>query len=156
MLAALAAYTDHAVLGVGPGQYLPFYSVEYQALPEISVRELAEPRRAHSLYLELGAEVGTLGLLVFLAIPILLLRDLRALRQDLRYTNPPLSRLAAGFSLLVLAYLGTGVFLHLAFERYYWFMIGLAAAGAGILQRAAWRPNWPEEGSAGTAHMSTI
>jgi hypothetical protein len=36
----------------------------------------------------------------------------------------------------LIAYLGTGVFLHLAFERYYWFMIALAAAATGILERA--------------------
>lgn len=135
MLAALAAYTDHAVLGVGPGQYLPYYSVRYQALPEISIRELAEPRRAHSLYLEMGAESGTLGLLVFLAIPLLLLRDLRTLRLSLRHHRPDLARFAAGFTLLLLSYLGTGVFLHLAFERYLWFMIGLSAAAAGALDK---------------------
>jgi putative inorganic carbon (hco3(-)) transporter len=134
MLAALAAYTDHAVLGVGPGQYLPFYSVEYQALPEISLRELSVPRRAHSLYLEMAAETGTVGLLVFLSIPLLLLRDLRVLRLRLQPVRPDLARWAAGFSLAVLAYLGTGVFLHLAFERYYWFMMGLTAAAVGGLE----------------------
>jgi hypothetical protein len=35
---------------------------------------------------------------------------------------------------MILSYLGTGVFLHLAYERYYWFMIGLAAAAVGILR----------------------
>ena len=135
MLAALAAYTDHPVLGVGPGQYLHFYSVYYQALPEISIREIAEPRRAHSLYLELGAELGTIGLFVFLAIPLLLLRDLRVLRLGLAERRPDLARLAACFSLVLLAYLGTGVFLHLAFERYYWFMVGMTAAAAGVLHK---------------------
>ena len=136
MLAALAAYTDHPVLGVGPGQYMPYYSVYYQSLPDISIREIAEPRRAHSLYLELGAESGTLGLVAFLAIPLLLLRDLRALRITLAKRRPDLARVAASFSLVLLAYLGTGVFLHLAFERYYWFMVGMTAAAAGVLHGA--------------------
>jgi O-antigen ligase len=137
MLSALAAFVDHPVLGVGPGQYLAHYSVEYQALPEISIRELAEPRRAHSLYFEMAAETGALGLALFLAIPLLLLRDLRTLGLRLQADRPELARLAAAFMLVVLAYLGTGVFLHLAFERYDWFMIGLSAAAAGILHRAA-------------------
>lgn len=136
MLAALAAYVDHPVVGVGPGQYL-FHSVEYQALPEISIRELPEPRRAHSLYLEIAAETGTLGLVLFGAIPLLLLRDLRVLRLELADRSPELARLAAGFSLAVFAYLGTGVFLHLSFERYYWFLIGLTSAAIGVLHRAA-------------------
>lgn len=136
MLSALAAYVEHPILGVGPGQYMPYYSIYYQSLPEISIREIAHERRAHSLYLELAAELGTVGLVVFLLIPLLLLRDLRALRlalQDAR--RPDLARLAASFSLVLLAYLGAGVFLHLAFERYYWFMVGMTAAAAGVLHK---------------------
>jgi O-antigen ligase len=143
MLAGLAAYTDHAVLGVGPGQYVPYYSVYYQSLPEISIREISVPRRAHNLYVEIAAETGTAGLVVFMAIPLLLLRDLRAIRLLLMRRRPDLARAAAGFSLLILAYLGTGMFLHLAYERYYWFMVGLTAAAAGILDR--WTSDGPPE-----------
>jgi O-antigen ligase len=114
-----------------------YYSQHYQALPEISVREIAEPRRAHNLYLEMAAEVGLIGLLVFMAIPLLLLRDLRLLRLELQRRAPPLARLSAAFTLMLLAYLGTGMFLHLAFERYYWLMIGLTAGGVGALAAAA-------------------
>lgn len=135
MLAALAAYVDHPVLGVGPGQYFAHHSVYYQSLPEIAFRELPTPRRAHSLYLEIAAETGTVGLVLFMLIPLLLLRDLEALRRNLLERRPDLARWAAGFILMLLAYLGTGVFLHLAFERYYWFMIALAAAATGILGR---------------------
>ncbi|HET9948913.1 MAG TPA: O-antigen ligase family protein [Longimicrobiales bacterium] len=149
MLAALAAFTDHAVLGVGPGQYVSFYSVKYQALPDISIREIAEPRRAHNLYLELGAETGTLGLVTFMVIPLLLLRDLRAIRLNLRRRNPALARLCAAYTLVIFAYLGTGVFLHLAFERYYWFMVGLAAAAAGTLEKRV------QEGRAATPVPAT-
>lgn len=136
MLSALAAYVEHPILGVGPGQYMPYYSVYYQSLPEISIREIAHQRRAHSLYLELAAELGTVGLVVFLLIPLLLLRDLRALRLALQEARrPDLARLAASFSLVLLAYLGAGVFLHLAFERYYWLMVGMTAAAAGVLHK---------------------
>ena len=134
MLAALAAYVDHPLIGVGPGQYVTFHSQHYQSLPEISIRDLTEPRRAHNLYLEFAAETGTIGLVVFMAIPLLLLRDLELLRRLASPISPKRARLAAGFSLLILSYLGTGVFLHLAYERYYWFMIGLAAAAVGILR----------------------
>ena len=135
MLSAFAAFSDHPVLGVGPGQYMPYYSVRYQALPEISLRELPTPRRAHDLYLEIAAETGLVGLVVFLTIPLLLLRDLEVLRRDLSGPRPDLARLAAGFTLALLAYLGTGVFLHLAFERYYWFLVALTAAAVGIMDR---------------------
>jgi putative inorganic carbon (HCO3(-)) transporter len=139
MLAALAAYIDHPVIGVGPGQYVTFHSQYYQSLPEISIRDLTEPRRAHNLYLEFAAETGTIGIIVFMAIPLLLLRDLELLRRAASTFSPTRARLAAGFSLVILSYLGTGVFLHLAYERYYWFMIGLTAAAVGILrEELAW------------------
>jgi O-antigen ligase len=134
MLAALAAYIDHPVIGVGPGQYVQFHSQYYQSLPEISIRDLTEPRRAHNLYLEFAAETGTIGIVVFMMIPLLLLRDLELLRRAASTVSPRRARLAAGLSLVILSYLGTGVFLHLAYERYYWFMIGLAAAATGILR----------------------
>jgi hypothetical protein len=136
MLAALAAYTDHPVLGVGPGQYAMYHSVRYQGLPEISFREIPLPRRAHSLYLEIAAETGTVVLMIFMAIPLLLLVDLGRLRRTLFAVRPDLARLAAGFTLMLLAYLGTGVFLHLAYERYYWVMIGMAAAAVAALEHA--------------------
>jgi O-Antigen ligase len=134
MLAALAAYLDHPILGVGPGQYFWFYSVHYMSLPGIGVRELTVPRRAHDLYLEIAAETGTLGLLVFVSVPLLILRDLERVRRACSRRRPELARLAAGFMLTLLAYLGTGVFLHLAYERYYWFMIALSASAVGVLQ----------------------
>mgnify|MGYP006176969325 CR=1 FL=1 len=42
--------------------------------------------------------------------------------------RPELADLATGFILALGAYLGTGVFLHLSYERYYWILIALAAA----------------------------
>lgn len=144
MLAALAAYADHPVVGVGPGQYFAYHSVHYQSLPEISIRDLATPRRAHSLYLEMAAEAGTVGLVVFMAIPLLLLRDLEAVRRDLwSARRPDLARIAAGFTLVVLGYLGTGVFLHLAFERYLWFILALTSAAVAVLGGSAARSASP-------------
>jgi hypothetical protein len=135
MLAALSAYLDHPFLGVGPGQYLEFYAVHYQAQPGVSLRELTRPRRAHNLYLEVAAELGTVGLALFMAIPLLLLMDLERLRRGLQQRRPDLARLAAAFVLALLSYLGTGVFLHMAFERYYWLMVALAASTVAVLEQ---------------------
>jgi hypothetical protein len=74
--------------------------------------------------------------MIFMAIPLLLLVDLGRLRRTLFAVRPDLARLAAGFTLMLLAYLGTGVFLHLAYERYYWVMIGMAAAAVAALEHA--------------------
>lgn len=132
-LAAVYAFIEHPVLGVGPGQYLPHYSVHYQLKPEISFRHLPEPRRAHNLYAEFAAETGVPGILVFLSIPALLLRRLWKRRRALLSNRPDLAFLATAFGLGLLAYLGTGVFLHLAFERYYWLFVALTAAACHVL-----------------------
>ncbi len=134
MLAAALAFSEHPVLGVGPGQYVPYHSVRYVQRPEIAFREIAVPRRAHNLYVELAAELGAIGLLLFLTIPGLLLRDLWRIRKDARSLRPDIDRLALGFILAILAYLGSGMFLHLAFQRYYWLLIGLTAAAVWILR----------------------
>lgn len=155
MLAALAAYMDHPVLGVGPGQYFAYHSVEYQSIPEIAFRDLPDPRRAHNLYLEIAADTGTTGLVVFMAIPLLLLLDLRRHRRFFFPHRPELARLAAGFSLALLAYLGTGMFLHLAFERYYWLLVALTAAAVGVMKDWAAEDESVDSGAV-THHRSAI
>jgi putative inorganic carbon (hco3(-)) transporter len=133
MLAALAVFRDHPLLGVGPGQY-KYYALEYSNNnPDIQFRQLETTRRAHSLYLETAAELGALGLTAFLAIVLhLMYRLWRArrlwLQRDARYAE-----LATAFMLTLGAYLGTAVFEHLSFQRYYWFLLGLAGAALYLL-----------------------
>ena len=39
-----------------------------------------------------------------------------------------MAALVTGFMLSIVAYLATGIFLHMSFIRYFWLMLGLAAA----------------------------
>jgi putative inorganic carbon (HCO3(-)) transporter len=137
MLAAVFVFRDHPILGVGPGQYAPFYSVEYHQIPEIKFRDINHQRRAHTLYFELGAELGVIGLAVFLAIPALLLRELWQLRRNLRGRRPELEQLATSFILSLAAYLVSALFLSLAFQRYYWFLIALSSAAVYLIHEHA-------------------
>ena len=132
MLAAMHVMMDYPVIGVGPGQYTPFYSVQYMDDPGIAYRGIEKERRAHTLYFELGAETGVLGLAVFLAIAVLVLRRLLRVRK-LYHDRPHVSRLATGLGLGIIAYLGTSVFLSFAFMRYWWLLLALA----GVLVRIA-------------------
>jgi putative inorganic carbon (hco3(-)) transporter len=134
MLATLTAFSEHPLLGVGPGQYVDYHSVSYQLRPEIAFREIAVPRRAHNLIVEIAAETGVVGLLLFMAIPLLLLRDLWRIRKRAGPDRLDVRRIALGFILAILAYLGTAMFLHLAYHRYYWLLIGLSAAAVWILR----------------------
>jgi glycosyltransferase involved in cell wall biosynthesis len=163
MLAALHVFLDHPVLGVGPGQYVPFYSVEYQTREDIGFQQINVPREAHNLYLQMAAETGFIGLAVFMTIVLLLLYRLFQARKFWARTNPEISNLAAAFALSILAYLGAGMFLHLSFERYFWFLLAMAGAllqisraqrrametaavgngAAGLSARAAWTTRVP-------------
>ena len=132
MLAALYVFLDHPILGVGPGQYAPFYSMSYHMNPEIALRYLPKSRRAHSLYAELAAETGILGLTVFLSIVGWLLYRLWQARRKWAFVRPDLANLATTFVFSIAAYLGTAMFLHLSYERYYWLLLAVASAALQI------------------------
>jgi O-antigen ligase len=135
MLAALAVFIDHPFLGVGPGQYVPFYSERYQLLDELSFRHLPRPREAHNLLFSIGAETGAAGLLVFGAIVLTLFIGLRWARQFWLPRSRRRADLAVAFALSLVSYLGTGMFLHLSFERYLWFLVGAASAAIHVLRQ---------------------
>jgi len=133
MLAAFTVFLDYPVLGVGPGQYTPFYSMEYQLNPDIAFRELPRNRRAHILYLGMAAETGVIGLTTFLGIVFVIIYRLCVARQHWAQSRPDLANMATGFCLSIIAYLACAVFLHLSYQRYYWLLLALAGAALQIL-----------------------
>jgi O-antigen ligase len=137
MRAALLAYVDHPVLGVGPGafplnyqRYASQVGGEVHDTVKFGVNKGTIPeRQAHDLFLGLAAEIGTLGIGVLIAMivttEVLLLRTRRGAlaRGDKR-----MAALATAFFLSIIAYLTAGIFLSLAYERYMWLLLALAAA----------------------------
>lgn len=133
MLAAFNAFLDYPIVGVGPGQYTKYYSVEYMSNPEIAFKDIKKTRRAHTLYFELMAETGFLGLATFMSIVLYILFRLWLLRQRFRKTRPELANIATAFWMSIVAYLVSAVFLQLAYQRYYWLLLALAGAAIQIL-----------------------
>ena len=134
-LAALNAFLDHPVVGVGPGQYFRRFSQEYGN--DLGLRHFDSQRRAHNLYFETAADLGIVGLSAFLAVIGATLLPLWRLRRRLRAARPDLANIAASFFLSVVAYLYTGVFLHLSYERYFWMLLALAAVAAAVVRHDA-------------------
>jgi hypothetical protein len=128
MLAALTVFLDHPLLGVGPEQYLHFYSKDYQQNPDIAFRHIDKDRRAHTLYFEMAAETGIIGLSIFMAIVLLVLYELWQARCRWAHSRPELANTAMACFLGLIAYLGTATFLHFSFQRYYWLLLALAGA----------------------------
>jgi len=148
MLAALAAFVDHPLIGVGPGQYTPFYSQMYQQRSDVKFRSIAVPREPHDLYVAIAAETGLIGFTLFIGMVAWLARDLATARRIFRESDPDLSRLSTALLFSVLVYLGCGLFLHLAYERYFWFLLGTAGAALQIARRESWRAVLTEEADA--------
>ena len=133
MLAAWYVFLDHPALGVGPGQFGPYYVERYSRQPEIKFRQIQGARRAHTLYFEIAAETGLAGLVVFLGIAIHLLRRLWRMREAWLADDPARADLVTAFWLSLLAYLCTGIFLHLSYQRYYWLLLALATVALHVL-----------------------
>ena len=136
MLSAFNVMLDYPLLGVGPGQYTPFYSVKYHQRIRTKFRDIQVQRRAHTLYFEMGAEGGVVGLAVFLVIPLLLLRDLNRERRYWARRRPELATMAGAPFIAIIGFLASAVFLSHAYYRFYWFLIAIAGATLFLLREA--------------------
>jgi O-antigen ligase len=148
-LAALLVFIDHPVVGVGPGMFRYYYQ-EYAAY--VGLRVLATDRQAHNLFLGLLAETGALGMICFILILYVTLRNLNQVRKQFLTSNPEYSNVATAFMLAIMTYLANGLFLHFAFIRYFWLMMALAGAASHIAsQQAAEEATKPAQESEQTA-----
>ena len=132
-LAALNVFSDHPLVGVGPGQF-PSYYREYA--DDIAINVKAEDRQAHNLYLATAAETGVLGFICLAAILLITLWQLALARRRWVGRRTDLANMATAFSLSVVTYMTTGIFLHLSYARYFWLIMALAGATALIALRA--------------------
>ncbi len=131
MLTGLAMFADHPILGVGAGNY----PVNYQRYTQLIGLEFrAEARDPHSLYIQLLAETGLLGMIAFLAMVFSLFSALnkacKAIAQS-PHLHDWLPWMNA-IRLAILSYLMTSVFLHNAYIRYFWILVAMALAGIQI------------------------
>jgi putative inorganic carbon (HCO3(-)) transporter len=126
--AAALAFLDHPILGVGPGLFPTYYQTYAQT---IGVGLHAGTREAHNLYLGLAAETGLAGVAAFGCV---LFVTFRSLLQARRLQGDPIEPIATALLLSLVIFLTTSLFLHLAYERYFWLLMALAA-GAGVAGR---------------------
>ena len=134
---------DHPVLGVGPAVF-PDYYQQYAARIGLETHdsvkhgkrqgELAQ-RQSHNMFLSIAADVGLLGLLAFVSVIGSTLWTLARARRRWLAARPDLSALATGCMLALIAYLITGLFLTLAYERYFWLLIALSGAAGTLATR---------------------
>ena len=133
-LVATMMFKDHPLIGVGAGNFNDNYQYYSRRLGLDSRRD---PRSAHSLYLEVAAERGILGLISFSAIVSFTYWSLwRAEKSYSRLGRKDFADLTVALSSGLTAYLIAALFLHDAYVRYFWVLIGVAWAAASIAEQA--------------------
>lgn len=125
MGAAMLVFVDHPIVGVGPGMF----SLHYREYAErVGIRVLDANREAHSLFPGLAAEYGVLGLLSYLLILYITFRGLVRARRRWAVDHPDMARMATSLLLALITYLTTGIFLHMAYIRFFWLIMALSGA----------------------------
>jgi putative inorganic carbon (HCO3(-)) transporter len=141
-LAALQMFRDHPIFGVGPGNYSQHY-LSYSE--RIGLDPRLAPREAHSLYLGALGETGIVGACALLAVLWLAVRGAWRGRRSLRGGD---ALLAEGIFVSLMSFLVAGLFLHAAYPRYLWILVGFGFAAGQLARKAAVSP-----ASAGTVAL---
>jgi O-antigen ligase len=132
MLVAVQMFYDHPLFGVGRGNYKENYQT-YSG--RLGLDNRTEERQAHSLYLEMAAEQGVVGLLAFALMLYFIFYELwRSQRTLKRIGREDLVGWLAGLQIGLVGYLFCSIFLHGDYARYMWLLIAFAAAGSVLAQ----------------------
>lgn len=126
LISGILMFVDYPVLGIGVGNY----SDQYQRYAErLGLEYRAKAREAHSLYVEIVAETGILGILSFSLLMGGWFWYLRALRQNLLQQGRLVEAgWVVSLMMSVVSYLLCSIFLHGDYIRYLWLYISLGAA----------------------------
>jgi O-antigen ligase len=127
MLASALVFKDHPLLGVGPGM-TRYYTEDYAK--QIGLSSITGNYQPHDLYIGMAADAGIFGLICFLLILFVPLRDLAITRKKWVVKRPDISYLATAFSISLISYMVTGLFLHLSYYRFFYLMLALAVVAS--------------------------
>ncbi len=139
LLVGVQMFADHPVFGVGVGNYPTLYQ-DYSR--RIGYDPRTEAREPHNLYLEVAAENGMAGILIFSAILwsvfSCLGRSRLALLKAGLHTE---GDLVASLTIAMIGYLSAAFFIHGAYPRFFYLLIGMALSLPQITKNALARVN---------------
>ena len=131
-LAGAAMAVDHPLLGVGPANSPRLYQ-EYAA--GFGLEHRRTERAVHSVYLEVAAETGLIGLTAFVSVLISAVADLRKASRSFRDSGDRTSAsLADSLLVALVAFLAAGSFLPLAQPRGLWLLVAAAVAARQVAE----------------------
>lgn len=126
VIAAGLMFLDHPIVGVGVENYPVFYQ---QYSRRIGLDPRLEQRQAHNLYLQIAAELGLAGLLVFGWLMWTVFRGMQTSWQQLKSAGfQEYHDLIFSFAVGMVGYMGAAMFIHGAYPRYFWLLVGIALA----------------------------
>jgi len=129
MIAGLLMFLDHPILGIGAGNY----EINYQDYARrIGLEYRTEIRQAHSLYIEIIAETGILGILAFLMVIGSLFVRFRQNYRELNGLEDDWLNWNASLQIALVSYLTTSTFLHGDFFRFLTFLIAMGIIAGHI------------------------
>jgi O-antigen ligase len=141
MIAAWQMFKDNPILGVGAGHYSMYfqgYTLRLNTMPR------GEKRDAHSLYLEIAAEKGVMGLSVFALVVWTAARNLWQARAAFREAGlHEYKGIAEALGLGLFGFLLAGIFLHLSYPQYLWLQIGIALSLPAVVAHECSRISTP-------------
>ena len=125
-LTAWVMLMDRPVTGVGLSNFSYLYQDYSKSL---GLAPSARNRSPHNLYLEVAAETGVVGLAVFMTMIALAMRSiLIARRRFIEAGMEDYANMATGYAIAFTGYLLAAMFVHAAYPRYFYLLIGIAFA----------------------------
>lgn len=125
-------FKQHPLLGIGLENFpylYPQYSKEIGLAPDASNRSL------HNLYLQVATETGVVGLSVFLALIWYAFRCVMLARNKfLEASRADYAHMATGLALGFVGYLVAAIFIHAAFPRYFYLLLGILYSLPAVAQ----------------------
>jgi O-antigen ligase len=126
-------FADHPILGVGTNHFVYYYQ-DYSRVLGINTAT-REGRAAHNRWLEVAAEMGVIGLAVFLTIVWVILRNTwQARHVFLALGRRDDAGVAIGLGIGLIGYFVAATFLGDHFPRYFWVLVALAMALPNVIQ----------------------
>jgi len=121
VLAGLRMFQSHPLTGIGPGNFKPLLGL---------FADLEEHNVAHNTYVEVLAEAGLPGFLLFIGIVTTTFMSLERVRR--RYGVLPehevVARTAEAFEVGLAAFLASAIFLSVEAHRLFWLVVFVSAA----------------------------
>ncbi|HSG79788.1 MAG TPA: O-antigen ligase family protein [Acidimicrobiia bacterium] len=131
--AGAAMFMDRPLLGIGFGGFGDTYPSYAR---DLGIELRSESREAHNLYVEIASETGLAGIAAFAVLAIGTAAAIRSSRRRFRSVGrTDLDGIAYAIGAALVGYLLTSMFLHMAFARFVWLLVGIAVALPNVATR---------------------